>query len=99
MFHYHADVVNVPTNRRESESEEFKPRKKKTLQNWRQNSGGFRFFTKTDDKGSSNSIQTEPSGSSLQLKTNEKGHQQTLQPPTLLVTLSPPSSQNSNTSL
>ena len=91
--------MQASNTRRESEGGEVKPKKKKTLQNWRQNSGGFRFFSKTEDKGSSHSIQTEPTGSSLQLKTNEKGSQQTLQPPTLLVTLSPPSSQNSNTSL
>ena len=92
-------MVQASNIRRESDGGEVKPRKKKTLQNWRQNSGGFRFFTKSDDKGSSQSIQTAPSGSSLQLKSNEKGPQQSLQPPTLLVTLSPPSSQNSNTSL
>ena len=99
MYLYHADVEKVRKTRRESEGGEAKARKKTTLKNWRQNSDVLRFFSKTDDSQSSQSIHTEPSGSSLQLKSNEKGHQQTLQPPTLLVTLSPPSSQNSNTSL
>ena len=69
-----------------------KGRTKKALKDWRPNSF---FFNKSDIKGSTRSIQTLPSGSSLNLQTSEKEQPPTLQPPTLLVTLSPPSSEKS----
>jgi len=86
--------------RRESDGGEIKNRKKKTMKKCRQNSGGFGFFAKTDDKGSSCSIQTDPSSSLIQIQTTDNTYQPSLQPPpTLLVTISPPTSEISNTSL
>ena len=90
------DTVQVLTVK-----EDNKNSKQKAFSKWRPRSVGFGFLTKPEIKGSPSrsSVQTEPSGSSLLLQANERPHPVTLQPPTLLVTLTPPCLEKSNTSL